>query len=87
MIEPQKILGIIGLILIIVGVLVKSKSRDIRDILYIFGGAFLLLYSVYIKEIVFIILQAVFILVAVYDIIKLKLTSSKNKNTKTKKVL
>ena len=64
------ILGIIGLILIIAGVLIKNRNRKIRDILYIFGGITLTAYSFYIKDVIFIVLQIIFILVAVYDLIK-----------------
>ena len=62
--------GIIGLILIILGVLIKKKDRKKRDILYIFGGILLAIYSFYIKDIIFITLQIVFVLVAIYDLIK-----------------
>ena len=68
--------GIIGLILIILGVLIKKKDRKKRDILYIFGGILLAVYSFYIKDIIFITLQIVFVLVAIYDLIKI------NKNKK-----
>lgn len=60
--------GIIGLILIILGILIKKKDRKKRDILYIFGGLFLAAYSFYIKDTIFITLQIVFILVAIYDL-------------------
>jgi len=63
-------LGLAGLILIITGILIKNKNRKIRDILYIFGGAALTTYSFHIKDTIFIILQIIFTLVAVYDLIK-----------------
>jgi len=66
------ILGVIGLVLIIIGVLIKPKSRKIRDILYIFGGLSLTAYSYYIEDYIFLTLQIVFTLVAIYDFIKLK---------------
>ena len=62
-------LGIIGLIMIIFGILIKNRNRKIRDILYIFGGISLAVYSFYIKDIIFIILQIFFTLVAAYDLI------------------
>ncbi len=74
------IIGAIGLILIIIGVLIKNKNRKIRDIVYIFGGAFLATYSIHIKDIIFIILQIVFVLVAIYD---LKLQIKKTKKAKS----
>ena len=64
------LLGIIGLILIIIGIVVKNKNRKKRDILYIIGGIFLMMYSFHIKDVIFITLQAVFILVAIYDLRK-----------------
>tara|TARA_Y100001951_G_C11078399_1_gene149951 strand:- start:211 stop:444 length:234 start_codon:yes stop_codon:yes gene_type:complete len=66
------LLGILGLVLIIFGVLIKNRNRKKRDILYIFGGLFLVTYSFYIKDAIFITLQIVFILVAIYDLIKKK---------------
>ncbi len=65
-------LGILGLILIIAGVLIKKKNRSTRDILYILGGASLITYSFYIKDLIFIILEIVFTLVAIYDLGKQK---------------
>ena len=65
-------LGIIGLILIILGVLVKKKDRAIRDILYIIGGISLMIYSFHIKDTIFIILEILFTLVVAYDLIKQK---------------
>jgi lipid-A-disaccharide synthase-like uncharacterized protein len=67
-----KIYGILGLILLIAGILVKSEKRKIRDIIYIIGGAFLLLYSLYIMDAIFIFLQIIFIFVSIYDLHKIK---------------
>ncbi|MDP3986729.1 MAG: hypothetical protein Q8P81_00715 [Nanoarchaeota archaeon] len=72
MIDLFKIIGALGLIAIISGVLIKPKNREVRDILYIFGGLFLTVYSIYIKDIIFIILQIIFMIVASYDLIRLK---------------
>lgn len=63
-----KILGILGLILITVGIIIKKRKN--RDEVYILGGIFLLFYSIHIKDIIFILLQAIFIIVAVYDLIR-----------------
>jgi len=71
--------GIIGLVLIILGILVKKKDRKKRDVLYILGGILLAAYSFYIKDTIFITLQIIFVLVAIYDLIKI------NKNRKRKK--
>jgi len=65
-----KILGALGLILIILGVL--TKKRKSQDFFYILGGLCLLIYSIYLMDIIFIILQYVFSLVAFYDLIKLQ---------------
>ena len=73
MINIFKIIGTLGLVFIILGLLIKSKNRKIRDILYIFGGLFLAIYSIHLKDIIFIVLQFIFVIVAVYDLIKLKL--------------
>ncbi len=65
-----EIIGALGLFSIIVGVI--TKKRKYQDIYYIFGGLFLLAYSISIKNIIFIILQSVFTLAAIYDLIKIK---------------
>jgi len=65
-----KTIGAIGLVFIIVGIVLRR--RRIRDILYIIGGILLEIYSIYIGDMVFIILQAVFTVVAMYDLTKIK---------------
>lgn len=74
-----QIIAIIGLISIIIGLLIMPKTplrRKYTYPLFILGGICLLIYSIYINEIIFIILQSVIILVAVYNLIKV------NKNKK-----
>ena len=71
------IIGALGILFIIIGMVLKSKKRELRDYFYILGGISLLTYSIYLKDLIFIILQAVFIIVAVYDLSKLKLKSKK----------
>lgn len=66
-----KISGIIGLILICIAVLVKKREH--RDFLGFFGGIGLLIYSVYLKDLIFIILQSVYIFIIILDFIKQKL--------------
>ena len=68
-----KIIGALGLSMIIIGVLIKPRRRKVRDILFIIGGTFLVVYSIYIRDVIFIILQVVFVAVAIYDMFKLKL--------------
>jgi len=71
MINTLKLLGTIGLILIIIGILIKPKNRKVRDILYILGGLALASYSIYIKDNIFITLQIIFVLIAIYDFFKI----------------
>ncbi|MFH1055493.1 MAG: hypothetical protein V1744_05310 [Candidatus Altiarchaeota archaeon] len=68
MFDAFKIIGALGLILISLGII--NKKRKIQDILYILGGICLEFYSIYIGDLVFIILQLIFISAAVYDLIK-----------------
>ena len=70
MIEILKIIGVLGLILIIVGIITKKRKN--QDIFYIFGGMCLTIYSIYIRDLIFIILQIVFTLAAIYDFAKIQ---------------
>jgi len=72
-----KIIGAIGLLFISVGIITKERKN--QDILYILGGVFLEIYSIYLGDWIFIILQIVFTFSAVYDI-KRVLTKKKLKN-------
>ena len=77
MISVFKLFVILGLILITIGVLLKKRKQE--DIFYIVGGLSLEVYSISIKDPIFIVLQAVFILAAFYDLVrkrKRKRTSS-----------
>ncbi|MFH1749567.1 MAG: hypothetical protein ABH837_01570 [bacterium] len=65
-----KIIGAIGLVLIIIGII--TKNRKTQDIFYIMGGICLETYSIYLGDIIFIILQGVFTIAAIYDLIKIK---------------
>jgi len=78
MIEIIKIIGILGLILIIIGLLLKDRKQ--RDILYILGGICLTAYSISLNDTIFIILQVVFTIAAIFDLIKNKTTLSKTKH-------
>lgn len=64
----MKIVGAVGLVLICIGIIQKQRKRG--DILYIVGGICLELYSISIRDLIFIILQLVFIASAVYDYLK-----------------
>lgn len=65
-----KIIGGLGILLISVGII--SKKRLTQDVLYMAGGICLEIYSIYLQDGIFIILQIIFILSALFDLIKLK---------------
>lgn len=65
-----KIVGALGIILISVGILTKKRKNE--DVYYILGGLCLEAYSIYIGDTIFIILQVIFILSAVYDFCKIQ---------------
>ncbi|HSH23496.1 MAG TPA: hypothetical protein VK975_05475 [Acidimicrobiales bacterium] len=69
-----KLIGAAGLVLISIGLLLKTRKA--QDILYILGGVFLELYSLYLGDPIFIVLEIVFIASAAYDLVK--------QNTKTR---
>ena len=74
-----KLIGALGIILISAGILIRKKKKE--DIFYIIGGICLELYFIYINDLIFIVLQAIFILTAVYDLTR------KNKEKKLLKQL
>lgn len=65
MVDAYKLIGAIGLILISIGIVVKNRKK--QDVFYIAGGICLEIYSIYIRDVIFIILQIIFTLAAVYD--------------------
>lgn len=69
-----KILGVLGLVGIIVGVLIKNEKK--QDVAFIIGGILLLSYSSYLRDWIFITLQIVFVLVAAAELVKLSLRRS-----------
>ena len=69
MIELIKIIGALGLISISAGVLIKRRKT--QDLFYLAGGVTLGIYSVAIKDVIFITLEIVFTLAVLYDLIKL----------------
>ena len=75
MIEFQKVIGILGLIFIITGNLMIYKKMPIRRKytypLLILGGLCLGIYSIYLGDIIFIVLQGVFILASIYGLIRI----------------
>jgi len=85
MINLFKLCAILGLIAIITGIsLTKIKERKRQYILLIIGGILLEAYSIYIQDTIFIILQGVFVVFAVYDLIKLIKKQQLNNNKKKK---
>tara|TARA_Y100000034_G_scaffold91111_1_gene109862 strand:+ start:8069 stop:8326 length:258 start_codon:yes stop_codon:yes gene_type:complete len=70
-----KIIAVIGLILIISGTLIiSSKIKNRRKYAFpklLIGGICLLIYSIYIRDTIFIILQSVYIIITVYGLIKI----------------
>ena len=73
-----QIIAIIGLISIIIGTFMISQGKKVKRkkiySLLLVGGIFLAIYSFYIKDIIFIILQISYILIVIYDIIKLQIS-------------
>ena len=65
-----KLIGALGVVLISIGII--TKKRKVQDIYYIFGGLCLEAYSIYIGDLIFIILQIIFTLAAMYDFAKIQ---------------
>jgi hypothetical protein len=66
--EIMKLFGIVGLLCITAAVLFHNRKK--QNILFIAGGVLLEVYSIYIQDVIFITLQAVFIVVALYALVK-----------------
>jgi hypothetical protein len=62
--------GIIGLVLISIAVWIKKEKK--QDLLFLLGGAFLLVHSLSIHDKIFIILQVVFMASALVELVKIK---------------
>jgi lipid-A-disaccharide synthase-like uncharacterized protein len=65
-----KIVGALGLLVISVGIITKNRGR--QNLFYILGGMLLEVYSIHLRDYIFIILQIVFTLAAIYDFTKTK---------------
>ncbi|MFH1849621.1 MAG: hypothetical protein ABH879_05530 [archaeon] len=70
MIAIFKIIGGLGIILISTGII--TKKRKTEDIFYILGGICLETYSIYVGDPIFMILQIIFTLAALYDFAKIQ---------------
>lgn len=72
----KEVIGIIGLILIIYGNFTIYKNKNFRKKytypILIIGGFFLTTYSILIKDIIFIILQILYIFATYYGYTKIK---------------
>lgn len=60
-----KLIGALGILLVAIGILRKDRKQ--QDVFYMAGGVCLEIYSVVIQDVIFIILQLIFIAAAVYD--------------------
>lgn len=71
----KEVIGILGIICIIIGNLTIYRSKIIRRNytypLFIIGGIFMTIYSIFIGDKIFTILQIVVILSAIYGLIKI----------------
>lgn len=67
-----KLIGALGLIFISVGVISKNRIR--QNIYFIVGGLLLEAYSVYLKDVIFIPLQLIFVAASAYELHHLKTT-------------
>ncbi|MBN2095936.1 hypothetical protein JW752_00885 [Candidatus Peregrinibacteria bacterium] len=71
--EPSlifRILGAIGLIFITAGVLTKNRFH--QNIYFIIGGLLLEAYALFLKDVIFVPLQVVFVMAALYELYHLK---------------
>jgi hypothetical protein len=70
------IFGIIGLLIISFAIWLKNERK--QDILFVVGGISLLIYSISIGNVIFIVLQVVFIASSLFEILRL---AGKNKRS------
>ncbi len=65
-----KIIAVVGLLILTYGILTKKDSQ--RNLFFLIGGTFLIIYSVYIRDMIIISVQIIFTLAAGYKIITKK---------------
>ncbi len=65
-----KLLGSAGLIFITIGVLTKDRFH--QNICFIIGGVLLEAYALFLKDVIFVPLQIIFVFAAAYDLYRLK---------------
>lgn len=63
-----RLCGVLGLVFIILGTFLKKKKDE--DLSFIAGGILLTIYSIFLNDVLFIILQIVFTISATYDYFK-----------------
>ncbi len=70
MIISFKIIGAIGMLIISYGII--NKNSLTRNKLFTAGGILLLIYSIYLRDPIFIPLQIIFTVASLYEIFKIK---------------
>ncbi|MBI4116468.1 YgjV family protein [Candidatus Pacearchaeota archaeon] len=60
------LLAVIGLLILTWGILTKKDNK--RNFLFLIGGALLIIYSIYIKDIIIVAVQVIFTLAAGYKL-------------------
>ncbi|TFF99202.1 MAG: hypothetical protein EU541_05540 [Promethearchaeota archaeon] len=75
-----QLIGAIGIILISIGIVIQERLK--QDFFYIWGGICLELYSISIGDLIFIILQIIFTIAAVFDFVKVLAKKRKSGNFK-----
>ena len=63
------IFGVLGVLFIAYGIWAKKENH--QDILFLIGGIFLLAYSIYIKDVIFIVLQSIYIISVSAELVNL----------------
>lgn len=69
MIDVYHVPGILGIIFLVSGILLKKKMK--RSPLFILGGIFLGIYSYIIGDLIFITLQIIYVVVSVYEFFRI----------------
>jgi hypothetical protein len=67
-----KLIGALGLVFITIGVVERKRIR--QNIYFIIGGLLLEIYAVYLRDIIYIPLQLIFVAASAYEIYHLKTT-------------
>lgn len=70
-----KFIGIVGMLFITTGIFYKKPIT--QDKMFVIGGLFLLLYSIYLRDVIFTVLQAIFIFASLYRIYDLNFKKNK----------